>query len=521
MTCLPGDWGHLLQPVPILYQVTEPLSLTLILVSLLAGCGGSNAPTYSVSASVSGLSGSGLQLQLNSGTTVQVGTGSSVAFPNRLGGGASYQVKVVSQPQNPAQTCLVSNGSGTIGAADVSNVSISCAFGIWTWVAGSDQASEINDSAPASRRGAIGWSDHLGHFWLSGGVDLDDRGMLADFWEFDVSTGQWTTVSSNITPGGRGSSATWVDSSNRLWLFGGDGPSAVVVQDLMNDLWVYDPTAQSWTLVNGPSTSNGAGTYGTQGVAAAGNVPGARAGAAYWIDGSDNLWLFGGGGMDASGNVGALADLWRFDPTSGQWAWITGSQTANAGGNYGVQGVASATNAPPARTGATAWIDSSGALWLFGGAGSTSYFGDVWKFDTVAGQWTWVSGSSSPDNTGNYGSIGVIAASNAPGARTGADFWTDPSGRFWMFGGFGYDSTGTFVEMNDMWVFSPSTGEWTWVNGPSTGNLPGNYWTLNVPALTNIPWAPGSSVHWQDSSGNLYLFGDSDNRAVWQFAPAQ
>lgn len=508
-------------------NVTRAAILSAMLVSLMVGCGGSSSPSYSVSASISGLSGSGLQLQLNSGAAVSVGTASSVTFPNRLGGGASYQVQVVSQPQNPAQTCLVTNGSGTIGAADIGNVSIACAFGVWTWVAGVDQASEINDSNPASRRGAIGWSDHAGHFWLSGGFDLDDRGMLPDLWEFDVSTGQWTNVASSITPGARAYSATWVDSSNRLWLFGGVGPAGVAFQDYMNDVWMYDPAGQKWMLVSGPTTSNGAGTYGTQGIAASGNVPGARSNAAYWLDSSDNLWLFGGTGFDASGKVGSLADLWRFDPNSGQWTWIGGSQTANDAGHYGVQGVTSATNAPPARAGSAAWSDSEGAMWMFGGCGSPApvtppCFGDLWKLAPASGQWTWVGGSSSTNNAGSYGSIGVAAASNAPGARTQMSFWTDPSGRFWMFGGVGYDSTGAAAtSLNDMWMFSPATGEWTWVNGPSTGNVPGNYGTLKVPALTNIPWGTGSSVHWQDSSGNLYLFGDSDNRAVWQFAPAR
>jgi N-acetylneuraminic acid mutarotase len=503
-------------------NVTRASGATLFVAALLAGCGGgSSAPTYSVSASVSGLVGSSLQLQLNSGAGVSVGPGTSVTFPDHLDSGATYQVKVVSQPQSPAQTCLVSSGSGTIGSSDVSNVSISCAFGVWTWVAGSDVASEVDDSNPSSRRGAIGWSDHLGHFWLTGGIDLDDRGEEASFWEFDVSTGAWTPVSPTISPGGRLSSATWVDSSNRLWLFGGGGPQAFILPDIQNDLWLYDPTAKSWTLVNGSATPNSAGTYGTQGIAAAGNIPGARISAAYWIDSSDNLWLFGGAGMDATGTQGALADLWRFDPKAGQWTWVAGSQTANAVGNYGVQGVASATNAPPARDAAATWVDSAGALWLFGGAGNNNYYADMWKFDPASSQWTWMGGSGSPNSAGIYGSLGVAAAANVPGARAEAAFWTDPSSRFWMFGGIGSDSTGTQMELNDMWMFSPSTGQWTWMNGPATGNLPGNYGTLNIPALTNIPWAPGSSVHFQDSSGNLYLFGDADNRALWQFAPAK
>jgi N-acetylneuraminic acid mutarotase len=512
-------------------RALRALSLTLILGAVLTGCGGgSSRTTYSVSASISGLSGSGLQLQLNSGMAVGVGTAGTVTFPNRLDNGVSYQVKVASQPHSPAQTCLVSNGSGTIAAADVSNVTITCAFGLWTWVAGADGQGEIDDTVPGSRRGGFGWTDHLGQFWLTGGIDLDDRGVLEALWKFDVSTGQFTQVSVTIPPGGRVDSATWVDSSNRLWLFGGEccGPSlAVGGGGELSDLWMYDPAAQTWTLVAQTSAArNGAGVYGTQGVSAAGNVPGARVAAAWWIDSSDNLWLFGGAGADVSGNVGSLSDLWRFNPTSGQWTWIAGSQAVNDGGNYGMQGVASTSNAPPAGAGGTAWVDSAGAFWMFGGATSTGYLGAMWKFDPVSSEWTWVNGSSSPNPAASYGSSGVPAASNTPGGRTGGAFWTDPSGRFWLFGGFApvaanLPSNGRNT-LNDMWVFSPSTGEWTWVAGPSTEDQPGNYGTLNVPALTNLPWGPGSPIHWQSSSGNFYLFGDGDQtEAIWQFAPAQ
>ena len=52
--------------------------------------------------------------------------------------------------------------------------------------------------------------------------------------------------------------------------------------------------------------------YGTQGSPDPGNVPGARQSSVSWIDGSGNLWLFGGFGYDAAGNFSRLNDLWRF-----------------------------------------------------------------------------------------------------------------------------------------------------------------------------------------------------------------
>jgi len=54
--------------------------------------------------------------------------------------------------------------------------------------------------------------------------------------------------------------------------------------------------------------------YGLLGTASAGNNPGGRYGAPGWSDGSGHLWLLGGYGYDANGNLGYLNDLWRYQP---------------------------------------------------------------------------------------------------------------------------------------------------------------------------------------------------------------
>ena len=52
--------------------------------------------------------------------------------------------------------------------------------------------------------------------------------------------------------------------------------------------------AAAFTWVGGSNTPGASGVYGTQGVAAATNVPRARDGGVTWTDSSGNLWLFGG-----------------------------------------------------------------------------------------------------------------------------------------------------------------------------------------------------------------------------------
>jgi 6-phosphogluconolactonase (cycloisomerase 2 family) len=48
------------------------------------------------------------------------------SFPTRLAAGAAYAVNVQTQPSGPSQTCTVTNASGTVGAADVTNVAVDC-----------------------------------------------------------------------------------------------------------------------------------------------------------------------------------------------------------------------------------------------------------------------------------------------------------------------------------------------------------------------------------------------------------
>ena len=49
-----------------------------------------------------------------------------------------------------------------------------------------------------------------------------------------------------------------------------------------------------------------------QGVAASGNVPGARNNAVSWIDAAGNFWLFGGLGVVGAAHA-YWNDLWRFE----------------------------------------------------------------------------------------------------------------------------------------------------------------------------------------------------------------
>ncbi len=102
-----------------------PSKYVLFIPSLLIACGG-NIPTHTVGGTLVGLGlGKSLVLQNNGGDTLTLSNNGSFVFPTASSEGASYQVKVFTQPSG--QTCVVSNGNGTISSLNVNNVVVTCA----------------------------------------------------------------------------------------------------------------------------------------------------------------------------------------------------------------------------------------------------------------------------------------------------------------------------------------------------------------------------------------------------------
>jgi trimeric autotransporter adhesin len=83
---------------------------------------------FTIGGNVSGLSGSGLVLQTNGANNFPVAASGSYVFAT-LPSGTAYTVTVLSQPTNPAQSCVVTNGTGTVTNANTATVVVSCTGG--------------------------------------------------------------------------------------------------------------------------------------------------------------------------------------------------------------------------------------------------------------------------------------------------------------------------------------------------------------------------------------------------------
>jgi N-acetylneuraminic acid mutarotase len=335
--------------------------------------------------------------------------------------------------------------------------------------------------------------------WMKGDNTIDQVGIYG-------TKGQAAVANK---PGSRDFSATWKDNNGHLWLFGGYGYDGNVL-GYLNDLWKYNPATNQWTWIKGDSIIGQFGVDGMQGAANIANKPGALSASSSWTDNNGNFWLFGGFGY-TNNDFGFLNDLWKYNPASNQWAWIKGDGTIDQAGIYGMRGIANTVNKPGARYGSRTWTDGSGNLWLFGGFGlggnsTQGMLNDLWKYDRVNNQWTWVNGDDVVDQPGVYGQKGIAATTNKPGARYVSVSWKDNNDNLWLFGGNGFDRN-TSGSLNDLWKYNLAANKWTWINGDSSVNQNGVYGVQGMADAANKPGARYVSVSWTDVTGNLWLFG--------------
>jgi hypothetical protein len=277
-----------------------------------------------------------------------------------------------------------------------------------------------------------------------------------------------------------------------------------------------------WTWVSGDSTAGQYANFGTKYIASSTNTPSARVAATGAVDSNGNFWLFGGQGPN--GLYELEIDLWKYNENTNEWTWMGGVDTSD----YFYQGGLPDTIemgvptflGPGGRDQAASWVDSSGNFWIFGGLGVPIdgvvpgiYYGaygrllsDLWMFNVTTNQWIWEGGDSSSDQPSVYGIEGVPSSNNIPTARYESAYCQDSHFNFWLFGG--YESP------NDLWKFSPSNKEWTWVNG----NTNPFYGIKGVASDSTQPVGRWDATVTADKYGNLWMYGGvGGGNDLWKY----
>jgi hypothetical protein len=485
--------------------------------------------SYSIGGNVTGVVGTGLILQ-NSSSLEQLpispaNGNQSFTFKNLVPTGTAYTVTIFAQPTGPTQTCVVtpSTASGT-ATANVTTVVVTCpavTYSVGGTVVGLQGIGPNN--GPLTDNSFI-LQNVLGNTLIipqNGPFTFATPEALNDQYQISVFHGP-STQSEGCT----------------LWDYKG------VITGNVTDI-VVDCGHNDWTWIDGTKTAGTAvptapqyGSFPTTAPTTLPNpftnTPGARYGAAGWTDKFGSLFLFGGDGWELTGKTppdtlnGAMNDLWVCDMSFGdfcQWQLVGGYDPTVIGTppnstTVGAQIIAAAqrkialAGVPPARLGAATWTDTAGNFWLFGGSDGNNFRNDLWVYNTsglnpgsyttTEGHWTFVGGSTLVDQPGNYTSGTLV-----PGARTNAVTWTDSSGNFWLFGGYGYDGQSSPVLgfLNDLWEYTG--GNWVFVSGGATNiaNQNGAYGTQGTSAPGNMPGGRQEAVGWADANGNLWLFG--------------
>ncbi|HYV90953.1 MAG TPA: T9SS type A sorting domain-containing protein [Chitinophagales bacterium] len=297
------------------------------------------------------------------------------------------------------------------------------------------------------------------------------------------------------TPAPKYSYYHWQDTAGNFWIYSGLTEAGPYVG--YNDLWKFDINAQNWIWMHGDTTNGSPAIYGVQGIPSLNNTPGFRFfGGLCWTGKDGKFWLTGAG-PDA---------MMMYDPIINEWTWMSGS-TSNVNAFFGTKGVPSPDNTPgdAAETNAS-WVDDDGNLWFYGGQGPST--AALWKYDITTLEWTWMSGDSIYNALPVYGIQGVPDVNNRPGGRWCYASWKDDQDNFWLFGGNHYDPYAGEQSLNDVWKYSPSTGEWTWMSGDTLVDQPGN---AGAECEFSTVYIPGS--RWEnraclrDTCGNVWMYG--------------
>jgi len=263
-------------------------------------------------------------------------------------------------------------------------------------------------SGPVGRWGVMVANRGDGTAWLYGGTTLTSAGRGAvsrDTWRYDgrgeTPSFELLAVTGDPPPRYCGCLA-YDPAGDRLLMVGGRNPEISTPET-----WTLDLTTLAWTRI-----------------LTTGSPPGTIGCAMAWSGSRRALYLVGG-----ASSSGVNGRTWRFDASVPEWREVMAAGP-RARYDHGLLAV-----------------DGGGSLVLFGGArsasGSANFFNDLWRFDTVAEQWSPV----------------TVDGASPPGRRTP---WiaVEPDGSHLLMG-LGVHGLQTSETFSDLWRLDLAAARWT------------------------------------------------------------
>jgi N-acetylneuraminic acid mutarotase len=219
----------------------------LLAITCLGACGNDDegthipAATYTVGGQLSGLeSGASVTLQNNGADDLTLAANGTFTFSTAIADGAAYHVTVLTSPAEHG--CAVTNGEGTIHAADVADVAIVCTL----------TPRGLFSPAPNLGTRRIGHSATLlpdGRILVAGGYGVG----AASAELYDPATNSWSPAANLLTPRGY-HSATLLDNGKVLVAGGGnDNISGYYTASAE----LYDPGSNTWSPAGSMAVTHG------------------------------------------------------------------------------------------------------------------------------------------------------------------------------------------------------------------------------------------------------------------------
>lgn len=409
----------------------------------------------------------------------------------------------------------------------------------WIWAGGSKIANqstlengftsdenEIN--FPRLRQNAQSLTDSNGNIWFFGSPNSESDIVTNALWKYNPTTNNFTFKKGVPSGYSRGykkgvgiehyrnavpsvaSRQMWIDNNQNIWCYSGrymgnssNGGGAGYNK---TELWKYISTSNNWVLLD-EGEFDFAGNYGIMGVESNTNKPPALENAITWTDNNNNLWMFGGLKLSEFNTTKKTNTMWKYNISTGNWTWMSGSNLINSVNSFGPVGVESPNSVPGSTdSGRGGWVDSQGYLWLFDST-SISEYGtstNMWKYNTNTNLWTLVKQLSNTETIVTEGSEHVNNCPSPFSADTkkGKALWKDLNGNLWYY----YNS----INNDKLWKYNPQSNMWTLVKkiaNNSDGGQPVG--TLNNSNINNTLGPRINSITGTSNNGKLYLLGGS------------